>query len=246
MWHEELSGRKGGDVASSYTKVCQHVSDTFEDTRGIIIWADNCTGQNKNWYLYTVLVQFINASSSLEWITLKYLEVGHTFMTADAVHGAIGRRIKKRMLPTFYSFKKECAASMKNIEVIEMQLGDFLTIQKQNRISSPKEPALRLDSIVQATFKRGESSVWVKTSFLGEETEFKILKKGFLKSNMSKVLPEKINERRGIPATKKNGIMGTLPKDISPEDKDFWDSLTVNDNSVDLGVTREKGELMNN
>ena len=40
--------------------------------------------------------------------------------------------------------------------------------------------------------------------------------------------------------------MGILPKDISPEDKDFWDSLTVNDNSLDLGVTREKGELMNN
>ena len=54
----------------------------------IIIWMDNCGPQNKNWTLYTALTAAVNSKDHpyLESITLKYFEVGHTFMSADSFH----------------------------------------------------------------------------------------------------------------------------------------------------------------
>ena len=50
LWHEGIAGRKASDVASSYVK-CINVSGKEH----IIIWADHCTVQNLNWWLYTLL-----------------------------------------------------------------------------------------------------------------------------------------------------------------------------------------------
>ncbi|XP_038074870.1 uncharacterized protein LOC119742772 [Patiria miniata] len=50
LWHEAISGRLGVDVASTNIK-CVNLCETDI----VIFWADNCTGQNKNWALYTVL-----------------------------------------------------------------------------------------------------------------------------------------------------------------------------------------------
>ena len=56
------------------------------------LWAENCSGQNKNWYLFTSLAQCANKWGP-ETITIKYLEKGHTFMAADAIHA------KQALLP---------------------------------------------------------------------------------------------------------------------------------------------------
>ena len=180
--------------------------------REIVIWADNCSGQNKNWFLYTALVQCVNSPNSPESITLKYLEAGHTFMAADGVHGAIGRQIKKRLLTTFNSFTIECAASSKTIEVIEMELGDFYDITKGNRASTKYIPALKLEGIVQVTFRKGTSTILVKNSFLDSAREVEFLKKSVLKNNSWKVLPSVLPTRRGITVAKKTVSLVHSPK----------------------------------
>ena len=187
-----------------------------------------------------------SATWAPETVVIKYLEVNHTFMAADAVHGAIGRRLKKQTLPTFRSFSTLCASSSKTFEVVEMGVGEFYQINKEKRPVSKKNAGeyIKLTTIVQVTFTKGKSSIIIKTSFKGESTEHDILKKRFVDSGLWLTMPETIQTRRGIPTNKKNGIIGALTDDISEDDKCWWDTLTVNDSSVDLGITREKGEII--
>ena len=58
IWHEGIRGRDAKDVASTFIKFMHDVAHRDKDH--FIIWADNCTAQNKNWWLYTTLVSEVN------------------------------------------------------------------------------------------------------------------------------------------------------------------------------------------
>ena len=51
----------------------------------MICYIDHCTGQNKNYYLDTAITDKVNSAQiQADTITLKYLQAGHTFMSAEA------------------------------------------------------------------------------------------------------------------------------------------------------------------
>ena len=60
-----------------------------------MLWADNCGAQNKNWALYTALCAAVNRVDGPRSICVKYLESGHTFMSADSFHLIVEQRMKK-------------------------------------------------------------------------------------------------------------------------------------------------------
>jgi len=65
------------------------------DMKHIIYWMDNCSGQNKNWCLFTTLVSVVNDPKlAVEDISLKYFEAGHTFMSADSVHHGVEKAMQ--------------------------------------------------------------------------------------------------------------------------------------------------------
>ena len=68
LWHEAISGRNACDVAS-YMKLSEIIVQ--QDSRDVVIWADNCSGQNKNWFLFTSIVQCVNTWGPNS-ITMKY------------------------------------------------------------------------------------------------------------------------------------------------------------------------------
>ena len=61
---------------------------------------DNCTSQNKNWTIFTALVDEVNRPGPLEEMIIRYFEKGHTFMSADSFHHQIekGMRAAKNVL----------------------------------------------------------------------------------------------------------------------------------------------------
>ena len=89
LWHEEICGRKDEDVTSAFLKAIQFAE--FRDFDHYIIWLDNCSGQNKNWTLYTTLTYFVNTTAGPKSNILKYFTVGHTFMSADCIHARVER-----------------------------------------------------------------------------------------------------------------------------------------------------------
>jgi hypothetical protein len=71
-------------------------TDSCKKVKNVVIWCDNCTSQNRNWSLYANLVRIINDNRIVqEKITLKYLEVGHTFNSCDNVHSCISRKFNE-------------------------------------------------------------------------------------------------------------------------------------------------------
>ena len=86
IWHEACAGRKAEEIASTFRAAI----DRERDMKHLTYWMDNCSSQNKNWCLMTMLVNAVNDPTvAVEDITLKYFEPGHTFMSADSVHHGV-------------------------------------------------------------------------------------------------------------------------------------------------------------
>ena len=92
IWHEAIASRKKEDLISAF-----HAFFTaYRDTENIVLWLDNCTGQNKNWGLLFYLVYLVNSNeTNTVTIELKYLEPGHTFMSADSFHHQVELSMKQ-------------------------------------------------------------------------------------------------------------------------------------------------------
>lgn len=75
LWHEGIARRNAEDVTSAFASFIMNHSEY----RDFIFWADNCTVQNKNSILFSTFVLLKNTVPTLNSITLKYLETGHTY-----------------------------------------------------------------------------------------------------------------------------------------------------------------------
>ena len=66
------------------------------ESREIIFWTDNCFAQNKCWTQYTAICSLINSPEvKLDTVTVKYLEPGQAFMSADSFHHKVELSIKQ-------------------------------------------------------------------------------------------------------------------------------------------------------
>ena len=94
VWNEAVRGRNAEDVASSYVKAMK--LPKYRDYKNFVFWTDNCGAQNKNWIIFTAMVGEVNQPGGPESITFKYLEKGHTFMSADAFHAQVEKGMRKK------------------------------------------------------------------------------------------------------------------------------------------------------
>ena len=145
LWHEAIAGRKAPDVASAFLQLIRQCNEDH-----IWLWADNCSGQNKNWYLFTDLAKCVNTLGP-ETITIKYLEKGHTFMAADAIHRNIGKLFRKTStVATFDDFVQLCQKANNNIKAIVLDLPFVYPISKKARTrSSTKVKMPLMESMIE-------------------------------------------------------------------------------------------------
>ena len=93
LWHEPIKGRSTEDVARTFIFFIHN----FGDCENFAFWTDNCSGQNKNWFLYALLVNEANCiNGAVNEIVIKYFEPCHTFMLADSFHHKFEQDIKKK------------------------------------------------------------------------------------------------------------------------------------------------------
>lgn len=115
LWHEAIAGRKGKNITDSILALIEQERDVTD----FIFWCDNCTGQNKNWILFTALVCILNSNQS---VTIKYLTKGHTHMSADGVHGNIETKIRKvRNIYDYDDLKNTIKDSRQNLDIIDQK-----------------------------------------------------------------------------------------------------------------------------
>lgn len=127
MWHEAIKGRTGPDVVSTFYNLLKNLAD---NTKNVIFWADNCAAQNKNWTLFTSCVIFVNENWGPDTITFKYFESGHSFMKADAIHGAIGKKWNKaKEVLDFEDLLNLIKTSCRYNKIIELHAEDFASFE---------------------------------------------------------------------------------------------------------------------
>ena len=136
LWHEGISGRSAADVTSAFIKA---ISMMAEDAKDIVIWCDNCSAQNINWNLFTSINRYINSNAGVlpQTVTFKYLETGHTFLSANSFHGLVENNMRPRKnVYNFHDFVtviQPCGGAPKTVE---MHYHDFVKWDK--RVSGGK------------------------------------------------------------------------------------------------------------
>ena len=86
--------RGGNEIGSALLKWADTVISGSE-IEEIILWSDNCYGQNKNVSIIMCFFWILNQYPQVKIITQKFLLRGHTHLEADTVHALIERKRKK-------------------------------------------------------------------------------------------------------------------------------------------------------
>ena len=233
VWHEGLAGRSAVEIASCfYTLV-----ECERDVTHFHLWADNCTAQNKNWCLYSCLVQLVNSPfHQVQEIILNYLETGHTFMSADSVHAGVEKEIRKQPSGNVYDFDDFVEiiqnSNSKKVVAIKAQLETFRAWKKLHSQTKLKS-APKLAELRKVKFIRGKKVIFYKLSHNQEEefVELDFLKQ---KANISILPPPMRNKPRGIPAEKKRNILSHLCQYMPVSRERFWTNLEESEDVEDL------------
>lgn len=231
VWHEAIAGRDAPQIIDSILSFIREE----RDTENLVLWADNCSSQNKNWFLFTALVTIVNtniASQFLKTITMKYLTKGHTHMTADGVHGNIEQALKSK--GDIYDYKdllEIIKQARRKLRVIEVE--DFHKWPKKKRQPRRRNDDLqdfKLKNIVEVKFQRGSRKMMFKNRFNDEYKEIDFLLAKFNEEQ----IPEEEPAPRGIDKTKKNKIMSKLVRIMPKNRESFWSNLPEKENILDL------------
>ena len=227
LWHEGLFGRKGDEVASVFFEALRAYN-----ANDIVLWSDNCCGQNKNWYLYTAFVFLVNSDDGPNNLTIKYLAKGHTAMSADSFHAAVERKISKT--GDVFSFEALCdlvRCAGPKVEVLPVKTAT----RWSNKLIARKKTTT-LHNLKAASFSRGSLKLTYKTDHEGEWETVDFLPKKIQAMVKNK---EEFSTTgvRGIPAIKKKRILEKLGPLLDERSKRFYETLPENDDSVDLQVS---------
>ena len=124
VWDENVAGRGGDEIGSCILK--------YLKTKGIcakklVIFSDNCGGQNKNWNIMAIWSYLIH-TKQFEEIEHYFLITGHTYLSSDRYFAKIEKY--QRGQPNVYSpshwrdIIQSCGRKHK-FDVIEMECRDF-------------------------------------------------------------------------------------------------------------------------
>ena len=194
---------------------------------------DNCSGQNKNWVLFTIFCYLLNVNGFPESITIKYFEKGHTFISADSFHHQIEKEMRsKKNVCDFHDFEKIIESKVCKLPMTEGDFHDWENELSQRKFALSK-PSLCNVQVVM--FKKSETKMFWKQSYLQEEFRSCIffLKKIETKIKLGKFPPSR-RELRGITTSKTNDIVEKLLPLMPGNRHEFWRSLFVNSDSNDL------------
>lgn len=92
MWDESVMKRGGSEIASCVLNVLN--KDILYRNK-LVIWSDNCAGQNKNRMMILLMIFLVRTTKMFEEITHKFLSLGHSFLSCDRDFIVIEQRKRK-------------------------------------------------------------------------------------------------------------------------------------------------------
>lgn len=228
LWHEGISGRKKEDLISCYRSFLLY----YRNATTITIWCDNCTSQNKCWALFCFMVYIVNSNEiAAESITMKFLERGHTFMSADSFHHQVELAMKHYEggnVCDFDDFVK-CVQSANSRRVVgkELSVSDFAdwpdwtsTSKLNNAVPRPY-----IANMSKIKFVRGKKTMLYANSFKDDWIELDFI----MAKHQGLIPPEMRTVPCGISREVKEGIIRKLISMMPFNRRLFWYGIPTND-----------------
>lgn len=243
MWHEGIAKRGASEIGSSLLLFVKQAVD--EGIKEFSFFSDNCAGQNRNKYLYS-LYNFLANKHNIK-IRHSYLEKGHTQNEGDSVHSMIERASKN--IPIFvpdqwYTLVRTAKRSHPQYEVKELTkevIFDLKDLQKNTTLNWDKD--INNDKVKWQRIKVIEVNAEYPNTLLFkydyEEVEYKrlnLLQKGRKSITYNNNYTLKQLYLSGIPISRKkyehliflcNKLVITEPY------HNFFKSLPYSDNATD-------------
>ena len=235
LWHEGVSGRCASDVTSAYLKII----DELPQYSNFSFWCDNCAAQNKNWTLVCGIWLTVQKDGGPDVVTFKYLQKGHTFMRPDAIHGAIGSKLKKQNAVQDWNDLMELIGnSSKKIKSINMDPSHIFCFKDfhQKGKTLPKISKMKVIML-----KRNSRKLFYKLNHDDDHFSEVDFLPASLK-NAESLFPSAITKARGINGKKKQQIVKLLVPHMPARKAAFWLNMESNDNLIDLASKRDQDE----
>ena len=164
LWPENMSGRGGNQIASCLLKFLLNYVSHYLQIKTIVLFSDNCTGQNKNKHVFSMFHYVLHSLQfCIESIEINYLIVGHTHMEVDYVHGLIERN--KQHVQVYHpsdwnNVIRTAKKSAPFITVINMSEKDFYDFAAySNELRFPNACVLRTSEISNMKMEKDTISV---------------------------------------------------------------------------------------
>lgn len=225
LWHEGVSGRGANEVASCLLHL---LNKGLTYKRNLIIWSDNCAGQNKNKIILFTLI-FLVSNGVFDSIEQRFLVSGHSFMPCDRDFALIEKRkrVVNAIVPNDLILIIESAKYTPPFEVINMTNIGFWDIKKAanaflntTQLKISKAVAIRIDKDNPTVVKSSEAfcdlAGWKETN---------ILKKGQTLDGLRKIELNKLVAESKVSANKKRSLQSMMEFIQKEEHKAFYRTL---------------------
>lgn len=224
MWHEGVRGRGGNKIASRLLRV---LNMDVTHKRNLIIWSDNCAGQNKNKMVVYVML-FLVSNGVFDTIQQNFLTSGHSFMACDRDFALIEKRkrVMKSFVPNDLHEVIKLAKYNPPFAIVNMEnLGFFNISNAADEVINTK--TLNISRVVQIRIdSRKPGKVPTKETFndLEDWKETLVLKKGKTTADLKGNLTLLAQESK-ITDNKKKSLASMIPYLRQQEHKEFYRKL---------------------
>lgn len=225
LWHEAMSGRGANEIASCLLLAIEGGNIT-RNKKKLIVWSDNCSGQNKNQMLIFLWLYLIS-KGILEEVHQKFLVVGHSYLSCDRDFALIEKKKRKAKCEVSLDLVKIMVAARENnpFTVTVMEPINFFDFSKACKatLNTKKVEISKAQWICVTKSHPGE--VLVKTTFNEAECfhHVNVLKKGV---NMDSI----INNLQPLPLKNhlsdgKKADLRTMVPYLKPENREFYEEV---------------------
>lgn len=242
VWHEGIASRGPNEIGSC---VYNFLDDHGSEIKHATFYSDNCGGQNRNKYIAMMYLKAVTCTS-IQSITHKFLEQGHTQNEGDSMHATIENSRGNHPIYSpqqFYLIARMAKKTGAPYVVKEMTEKDFLDWKELNGSYAPNwtvneegQSVKWTDIKIWQLRKEAPQNFFYKTSYLHEEFQTinvchkRRARRRHLNQDLSALMPSQLyHGPRPIAAAKYKDLQELCTKLAIPREyHDFYnDKLTV-------------------
>ena len=242
VWDETEGARGSSEIG---TCIITHLKSLPPTVKHVVLYSDSCSGQNRNKYIASALLQIVRDSPIINVIEQKFLETGHTQMECDSMHSAIehAKKATKIFVPSQWDTVIHMARYSKPYIVVPMKYYAFYDLRKVDFVQSfnfqldmkgQKISWLKIKMLKVEKAKPDE--IQIKYSYEDEEGHTLSLKRKGKRGRpcTSKCFVRKYTEKLVVSTDKKRDLVALCKTGIIPEEyHDFYKSLKTSEEVKD-------------